>query len=77
MQNAKQMKSSDSMSSFLRPNLSTTSTEMEVPVTWMTPTTMAQMLASNWTALTMNTALVTPSRSPCCRRSGISARCRS
>ena len=47
MQNAKQMKSSDSISSFLRPNLSTTSTDMEVPVTWITPTTMAQMLASN------------------------------
>ena len=48
MQKAKPMKSSDRMRSFRLPNLSTTRTEMEVPVTWITPTTMAQMLASNY-----------------------------
>ena len=48
MQKAKPMKSSDRMRSFRLPNLSTTRTEMEVPVTCITPTTMAQMLASNY-----------------------------
>ena len=48
MQKAMPMNSSDSIRSFRLPNLSTTRTEMEVPVTWITPTTMAQMLASNW-----------------------------
>ena len=47
MQKAIPMNSSDRIRSFRLPNLSTTRTEMEVPVTWITPTTMAQMLASN------------------------------